>query len=121
MFQIPSKIHFIWLGGPIRPEYLKSILELASIVKRSPGFELCLWVDDEKNIHSTLLKLGSSIDVEIMTEYLFSGDRLYKQLGISLRNINELKTRMIGPQADQFYDDPQKALLFWQSVNIEEL
>ena len=31
--QIPKKIHFIWIGGPILKKYLESILKLLYILK----------------------------------------------------------------------------------------
>lgn len=48
----PQKIHFIWLGGPIYPKYLKSIQGVAELAKID-GYEINLWVDNERNYYKT--------------------------------------------------------------------
>ena len=52
---IPKKMHYIWVGGPIKEEYLDNILKMARVAEES-GFELNVWVDDEKNITKPLQK-----------------------------------------------------------------
>ena len=105
--KIPSKIHFIWIGGPIYTQYLETIMQLASLVKISPGFELNLWIDHESNYYKTLYE-----------EYPFLGA---SHSSMKLRNIEELKKRMFGIGAiqDGFYRENFKAFLFWKNFYRE--
>ncbi len=57
---IPRKIHFIWLGGPIPEHYLRSIAGLAKLAKKD-GYEINLWVDNEKNYAKTADQCNISI------------------------------------------------------------
>ncbi len=52
---IPQKIHFIWVGGSIPPQYLRTIQKVTEVAKRD-GYEVNLWVDDPKNYHKTAAK-----------------------------------------------------------------
>lgn len=123
---IPKKIHFIWLGGAIPFKYLQSIIGLVRVAKNS-GFEVNLWVDDEKNYRKTAeeFKKGLGAGLEATNE------TLDKMLGIKVRNIDELKNRMEGENADPLYKGtdvnfplpPGENLpkSFWQYVNLERI
>lgn len=123
---IPKKIHFIWLGGKLPFKYLQSIIGLARVAKES-GFELNLWVDDEKNYRKSVEDFKKGI----RTGFEPSDEMLDKMLGIKIRNIDELKNRMEGENADPFYKgtDPDFPLLegeararsFWEYVNRESV
>ncbi len=94
----PKKIHFIWVGGPIPPNYLRSIQNLAKVAKRS-GFEINLWLDNKLNYTKT----SSRYDINVPN--------------LRLRNINELKARM---ETDRFYSDtPSKANRYWSYIDRE--
>lgn len=91
---MPKKIHFIWVGGPIKKEYMENIENLALLARQS-GFEINVWVDKESN---------------------------YKRKDIAnpnlrIRNIAELKPRMA---TDAYYtESPGKAKLFAECLARE--
>jgi hypothetical protein len=93
---IPNKIHFIWLGGPIPPVYLRSIALLAKAAKKS-RFEITLWVNKQSNYVKT------SVNEEINIPNL------------KIRNIHELDEKMIN---DEFYQD-NKRKKFWEFIERE--
>ncbi|KTD35901.1 glycosyltransferase [Legionella nautarum] len=98
--KVPEKIHFIWVGGPIPPKYLRSIQGLAGVAKRS-GFEINLWVDDELNYHKTSAREEINIP------------------NLRIRNIDELKDKM---QTDEFYtNEPERYKKFWEYIEREEI
>lgn len=57
---LPSKIHFVWVGGPIRAQYLRTIMDVAAVALKS-GFEVNLWVDNEMNYIKTSTQEGIDI------------------------------------------------------------
>lgn len=79
--ELPKKIHFIWVGGPVPEKYLRSIQKLADIAKRS-GFEINLWVDNEMNYQKTSTQANIQIP------------------NLRIRMIDELQEKM---SADPFY------------------
>lgn len=72
---LPSKIHFVWVGGPIRAQYLRTIMDVAAVALKS-GFEVNLWVDNEMNYIKTSTQEG--IDIP----------------NLRIRNIHELEEGM---------------------------
>lgn len=95
---LPKKIHFIWVGGPIPGGYLTNILKLTNMVVKN-GFEVNIWVDDEKNI---------SHPKEKSSHVILEG-QVPKIPGLKIRNINELHTKI---KNDPFFkeNDRYKAL-----------
>jgi hypothetical protein len=101
---IPQKIHFIWVGAPIKEYYLVNILKIARLAYKSQ-FEVNIWVNDEKNITKLLQKFASGI-IENPTPK--------KIAGIHIRNINELYPRM---EKDPFLQN--KSVEIITSINKE--
>ncbi|KTD76582.1 TcdA/TcdB catalytic glycosyltransferase domain-containing protein [Legionella waltersii] len=124
---IPKKIHFIWIGGPIPEKYLKSILGLAQVAKLS-GYELNVWVDNEDNYRKPLNHMHKNLHG---SDLAVSNDSLDKVLGIKVRTIEGLKSRMYGDNADSYYkgSDPDfplqkgedRAKDFWDCVDRERV
>ncbi|TAK74023.1 MAG: hypothetical protein EPO11_07555 [Gammaproteobacteria bacterium] len=106
--ELPKKMHFVWLGGPITEQYLQSIGKLSSLATAN-GFEVNIWVDNEKNITAPLEKMlreRNMPDVEIPAEVF----------GIKVRNINELQEEM---KNDPFYQQGNRLKQFNSYVNRE--
>lgn len=95
---VPPKIHFVWVGGPIRAKYLRTIMDVAMVAKKS-GFEINLWVDNEMNYVKTSTQEG--IDIP----------------NLRIRNIHELEAQMLN---DPFYEG-DKYKKFWEYVNRERV
>lgn len=97
--KIPKKIHYIWVGGSIPEKYLNNLLAVCEVAARS-GFEVNLWVDKEKNYYNTLNKMQKNIDP---LNLMVTNDDRNNSLRLKVRNISELKARMYGDEADEFY------------------
>ncbi|KTD82222.1 TcdA/TcdB catalytic glycosyltransferase domain-containing protein [Legionella waltersii] len=95
---VPPKIHFVWVGGPIREKYLRTIMDVAMVAKRS-GFEINLWVDNDMNYVKTSAQEG--IDIP----------------NLRIRNVHELEVQM---QNDPFYEG-DRYKKFWEYVNRERV
>jgi len=102
--EVPKKIHIVWVGGPIPEKYLDEIKVLSDLAQ-SDGFELNLWVDNEKNFTSTLKKQVGQ-DVELPKTHA----------GIKIRNISELEKRIIN---DEFYKENNRGRDFINAVSGE--
>lgn len=121
--RLPKKLHFIWVGDdPIPEKYMRTMLAVAAIAKRD-GFDFNLWVDNPKIFNKSLNKLD---------KYQVLDNINPEKLGIRLRDVNELKPRMIGKNADDFYKgtDPNFKLAknegdrgknFWRYVERERV
>lgn len=96
---VPSKIHFIWVGGAIPEKYLKKLQQIAKTAELS-GFEINLWVDNEMNYIKT--SVNSGIDIP----------------NLNLRNVNELKSQM---REDPFYQEDDRFIKFWEYVGRERV
>lgn len=94
---IPKKIHFIWLGGPIPKNYLATIHHLAALAKNS-GFEINLWVDNEKNYEKTAL----AEEMEIPN--------------LRIRKIDEAFTKM---REDKFHQEESQGKIYEELVRRE--
>ncbi|CEK10442.1 glycosyltransferase [Legionella hackeliae] len=79
---IPSLFHYVWVGGQIQADDLKSIINL-SRASRSSGFKTILWTDDEKHIQKGF---------DEMTLEEGSGDihASLKSFNVEVRNIHTL-------------------------------
>lgn len=99
----PKKIHFIWVGGKIPKNYLETIIQLGALAKQS-GFELNIWVDQEKNISSALSNL--------FPQGVESKDRL----GFKIRKIDSL---IPGMEQDPFYQQNDRLNQFLFNVQRE--
>ncbi|BCZ97584.1 TPA: glycosyltransferase [Legionella pneumophila subsp. pneumophila] len=95
---LPSKIHFVWVGGPIRDQYLRTIMDVAAVALKS-GFEVNLWVDNEMNYIKTSTQEGMDIP------------------NLRIRNIHELEE---GMRNDPFYEG-DRYKKFWEYVNRERV
>ncbi len=95
---LPSKIHFVWVGGPIRAQYLRTIMDVAAVALKS-GFEVNLWVDNEMNYIKTSTQEG--IDIP----------------NLRIRNIHELEE---GMRNDPFYEG-DRYKKFWEYANRERV
>jgi hypothetical protein len=104
---IPKKIHYVWLGGrngSIPVDYLKRMLIAAEIAQKS-GFEVILWVNEEKIIYKAFQKLDLSSAV-------LENPKAKKIAGIHIKNINELFSQM---KEDSFFKENNryKRLACW--------
>lgn len=95
--KVPADIHFIWVGGPIRPKYLENIAKVARVAERS-GFNINLWVDDDMNYIKTSAKENIVIP------------------NLRLRNINELAPIM---RETSFYQKEDRFKKYWEYLNRE--
>ncbi|HAZ7574676.1 glycosyltransferase [Legionella sp. PATHC032] len=95
---LPSKIHFVWVGGPIRAQYLRTIMDVAAVALKS-DFEVNLWVDNEMNYIKTSTQEG--IDIP----------------NLRIRNVHELEE---GMRNDPFYKG-DRYKKFWEYVNRERV
>lgn len=106
----PKKIHMMWLGGRMPENYVLHFHEL-SLAAKASGFELHLWCDNSKNytFSCTSAKSNNSdskyapITTSAINEVVLS--KFSEIDNIKFRNINELKTRMFGENADPFYQN----------------
>lgn len=96
---LPSKIHFVWVGGPIRAQYLRTIMDVAAVALKS-GFEVNLWVDNEMNYIKTSTQEG--IDIP----------------NLRIRNVHELEE---GMRNAPFYEEGDRYKKFWEYVNRERV
>ncbi|APF03599.1 TPA: TcdA/TcdB catalytic glycosyltransferase domain-containing protein [Legionella pneumophila] len=96
--RLPSKIHFVWVGGPIRAQYLRTIMDVAAVALKS-DFEVNLWVDNEMNYIKTSTQEG--IDIP----------------NLRIRNVHELEE---GMRNDPFYKG-DRYKKFWEYVNRERV
>ncbi|WP_028387829.1 TcdA/TcdB catalytic glycosyltransferase domain-containing protein [Legionella fairfieldensis] len=79
---IPKTLHVVWVGGPIYPEYLKSLQRVVEAAKRG-GYQVNLWLDDEKNYFKTAVK---------------------EQLHIPNLRLRDIKNELLAPLSkDPFY------------------
>lgn len=78
---IPSEIHFIWLGSPLPEKYLRTLLQLLPIARRS-GFKLNLWVDQPSNYYRSVDRYMSNLDLSTQNSFLL------------IKNLSELKAEM---------------------------
>lgn len=106
---IPRKIHFIWVGGPIKEEYLNSINSLL-IAAKNGNFEVNLWVDNEDNY--TWVKKKDHLGKE---HKMFNKATDYTPSRLKIRNIEELKPAM---QKDPIYKDDNFDF-YWNCVHKE--
>jgi hypothetical protein len=83
----PKKIHFVWVGGPIKQKYLESILNLQSDLRKiDPEYEVTLWIDDKKNFSKTYNKLSDrNADID--------------SIPIKLKTLDELKDTFFTEQS----------------------
>ncbi|CAM2754836.1 glycosyltransferase [Legionella steigerwaltii] len=54
---IPPVFHYVWVGGEIKPHYLKSIKDLSGVAYRNCFNKTIIWTDDEKIINKPLSRL----------------------------------------------------------------
>jgi len=102
--EIPKKIHFIWLGGPIPEKYLREIMKLSAVAYRSK-FEVILWVDHQINYHKTLNNIhagGEIFNIRIP--------------GLYTKNIYQLYHKM---KKELFYMENNQLNNFWKCVERE--
>ncbi|HAT6976708.1 TPA: glycosyltransferase [Legionella pneumophila] len=95
---IPSKIHFVWVGGPIPAQYLRTIMDVAAVALKS-DFEVNLWVDNDMNY----IKTSTQEEIDIPN--------------LRIRNIHELEE---GMRNDPFYEG-ERYKKFWEYVNRERV
>jgi len=67
----PALFHFIWIGGPIPPEYLHDLQRITKVAKKS-GFQVNFWVDSLLNYHQTSV----AYDIDIPDLQIKSIDEL---------------------------------------------
>ncbi|HIG0328931.1 TPA: TcdA/TcdB catalytic glycosyltransferase domain-containing protein [Legionella pneumophila] len=96
--KIPAKIHFVWVGGPIRAQYLRTIMDVATVAIKS-DFEVNLWVDNEMNYIKTSTQEGIEIP------------------NLRIRNVHELEE---GMRNTPFYEG-DRYKKFWEYVNRERV
>lgn len=108
MAKIPEKIHFVWIGGPIPEDYLKQILALAKIAKDS-NFEFNVWCDNKDNFLKQLQKQIKTADLP---------DEVTNLLGVNLRNIDELQSKM---KDDPFYQEENRLRDYNYNLNRERI
>lgn len=70
----PKIIHYVWLGSPLPEKYLREMLKVSAVAKRS-GFEVNLWVDKESNFEKSIEKFNDGRN----------------PCGIKVRNIGQLR------------------------------
>jgi Glycosyltransferase sugar-binding region containing DXD motif len=111
---IPSEIHFIWLGSPLPEKYLKTLLRLLPIARRS-GFTLNLWVDNPSNYYR-------SVDKFFVGEYFPDLQLSAQHSFLQIKTLSELKAEMNGNdffsyEIIQVIKNDQKSATFTRSQN----
>lgn len=96
---IPKQIHFVWVGGPIKKEYLENIMKVSAFAKKQ-GLEINLWVDNENNYYKTAQKEGINVT------------------NLKIRNISELRKNM---EKDKFYKNNPQRLKDFDNIIVREM
>lgn len=96
----PPIFHFVWVGGPIPENYLKSLKKICDVAERS-GFEVNLWVDNIANYHKASVAHEINIpnlkirEVDGLIEGM-KNDPLYNEDNNFIRFLTDVNREMIG-------------------------
>lgn len=108
----PSILHFIWVGGHLPQKYLRTLIKIAPVARKS-HFTLNLWLDDIKNFNASLANfMGFDDQNKLFLDLTINA----KMLGITLRNINELLPAM---EKSDFYQEANRFSHFKNFVRRE--
>lgn len=108
----PLILHFIWVGGHLPQKYLRTLIKIAPVARKS-HFTLNLWLDDIKNFNVSLDNfMGFNDQNKLFLDLAINA----KTLGITLRNINELLPAM---EKSNFYQNANRLRHFKNFVRRE--